>query len=85
MINEPVGRYAERTALLPDGEKPYSPFLGFDIPVKTTKKGPDGKDMFIQKESGLFVPETRGNPTLEQRRALPPGQKKLTDFFRDNL
>jgi hypothetical protein len=65
--------------------QPYSPFLGFDIPVKTTKKGPDGKDMFIQKESGLFVPETRGGPTLEQRRALPPGQKKLTDFFRDNL
>jgi len=78
MINEPVGRYAERTALLPDGEKPYSPSLGVDIPVR--KEG-----YFIKKETGFFEPETRGAPTLEQRRTLPPGQKKLTDFFRNNL
>ena len=65
--------------------KPYSPFLGFDIPVKTTIKDIEGKDMFIKKETGLFEPDKRGATTLEQRRVLPPGQKRLTDFFGNNL
>ena len=78
IMNEPVGRYAQRTALLPVDDKPYEPMLGVNIPVK--KEG-----QFIKKESGLFEPETRGAPTLEQRMALPPGQKKLTDFFGNNF
>lgn len=74
VMNEPVGRYTERTALLPVGDKPYEPMLGVNIPVR--KEG-----QFIKKESGLFEAETRGAPV----KSLPSGQMKLTDFFRNNL
>ena len=89
VMNEPVGRYdlprvvkggeiRPSVKTLPVGDKPYEPMLGVNIPVR--KEG-----QFIKKESGLFEPETRGATTLEQRRALPPGQKRLTDFFGNNF
>jgi hypothetical protein len=73
---EPKPRY-DVSKIKPTSE-PYETRLGVNVPIKM-------EGQFIQKESGLFVPETRGAPTTEQRKAIPKGQMRLTDFFRNNL
>ena len=56
--------------------EPYNTVLGVNVPVKR-------EGMFVQKESGLLVPETRGATTKEERMMKEmTGQTKLDKFFK---
>lgn len=56
--------------------EPYNPVLGVNIPVKR-------EGQFIKKETGLFVPETRGATTLEERQIKSMmGQTTLDKFIK---
>jgi hypothetical protein len=56
-------------------KEPYNTVLGVNVPVKR-------EGMFVQKESGLLVPEQRGAPTKEEKQMKEMvGQTKLDKFM----
>jgi hypothetical protein len=57
-------------------KEPYNPVLGVNIPVKR-------EGQFVQKETGLLVPETRGAPSKDERMMKEMiGQTRLDKFFK---
>lgn len=56
-------------------KEPYKTVLGVNVPVKR-------EGMYVQKESGLLVPEKRGAPTIEEKQMKEMiGQTKLDKFM----